>query len=658
MTSTQTIDASATGRQVSSVAGGDEPSRPRRLRRTAQEPGSVIGGGGRIDAIDGLRAIAILSIVAYHSGVWERGILGVDVFFTLSGFLITLMLVREVERHRGVRLGRFYARRAKRLLPALVLTLALTGLAVWRFGLPHETERFGAQGLAALLHVANWEQILRSEAYWSGLERTGPLAHLWSLSITEQFYLLWPPLFVVVVWLVARRRSQAISRALAVAAVVATALTAAAAIAPAVAFDGANQDVVYLGTLTHGAGLTAGALGALLLASARRRWHEGAGAWHRGRPRLVVAVRTLAGLCCLAAIVAMSLSAQSYRSDWLYTWGFAAAGLATAALCLALSGPSPLARVLSLPPLLAIGRISYPVFLIHLPLFWLMRTLKPQTPAVEILIVGGVASLVLAAIVHHAFAEQVRRRRWGAKGAAAFVTVLAATAAFVWAVPAASRAPSHAGAPTVLTLGDSLAHDVAAALERSGGDYRVVDGGVGGCGIVSPEVTGTPGNPELPVPRGCLPWEDRWRYAVLTERPDVVIVTLGWDAVRQRVAGQWTDASQPGFGELYRRRLDHLDQVFAGTGARVLVARTRSDTNVATPEAARAQAALLEEFVRTRPGYALLDLDGYLCGGGDCAQTTPGGEPMYLDTVHFTPAGLDHLAPWLATAVEDQLASR
>lgn len=655
MTSTSTIDPTMDDpRQGTQPTPGDEVPRTPGLRRTAHPPGPVIGGGGRIDAIDGLRAIAILSIVVYHSGVWERGILGVDVFFALSGFLITLMLVRELERRRRVRLADFYARRVKRLLPALVLTLALTGLAVWLFGLPHEADRFGAQALAALLHVANWEQILQNEAYWSGLEHAGPLAHMWSLSITEQFYLLWPPLFVLVICLVSRGSDEATSRALLAATGVAALLTICAAIAPAIAFDGTNHDAIYLGTPTHGAGLAAGTLAALLLASARRWRHDRGRSPSTGRSRLGAAARTAVGSAGIATIVGMSLAAENYRADWLYTWGFAAAAVSAAVLCLALSGPSPLARALSVRPLIAIGRVSYTVFLIHLPLFWLLRALKPQTPPSEILIVGGVASLLLAGIIHHAFAERIRLRRWHARGTVVFVAVFATVAAFVWAVPALSRTAIQPAAGTaVLTLGDSLAHDFAAALQRSGGDYRVVDGGIGGCGITSPEMTGTPAQPELPVPRGCLPWEDRWRSAVIAERPDVVIVTLGWDAVRQRIDGRWTDASEPGFRELYLERLERLTVVFAGTGARVLLTKTRVDTNVASPEAARAHGLLLEEFAHANPGYRLLDLDGYLCSTGRCARTTPDGMPMYLDTVHFTQPGLDHLSPWLAAAIEE-----
>ena len=165
----------------------------------------------RIDGLDGIRALGVIAVVLYHTDLsWSpaAGFLGVDVFFTLSGFLITALLLREYRATHRIDLRQFYLRRARRLLPAMWLLLLLAtaaGLLV-----SHDTiEGLRGDVPAAFLYVSNWWQIYHGQSYFELIGRPAPLQHLWSLSIEEQFYIVWPALLI---YLLARGRVQLLAR--------------------------------------------------------------------------------------------------------------------------------------------------------------------------------------------------------------------------------------------------------------------------------------------------------------------------------------------------------------------------------------------------------------------------------------------------------------
>ena len=147
-------------------------------------------------ALDGLRGFAVVLVVFSHftPDLTPGGFLGVDLFFLLSGFLITSLLVSEWDGNNGIALGRFWVRRARRLFPALLLVLAVVGLHGLLFSSPSENHQLGLDGLASLFYVANWRFIVSGQSYVMQFIQTdpSPLRHMWSLAIEEQFYVLWP----------------------------------------------------------------------------------------------------------------------------------------------------------------------------------------------------------------------------------------------------------------------------------------------------------------------------------------------------------------------------------------------------------------------------------------------------------------------------------
>lgn len=329
--------------------------------------------------IDGLRALAVLAVFAYHAGGLRGGFLGVDIFFVISGYLITDILARQ--RRTGTwDLRHFWIRRARRLLPALAVMLVSVTAGTVIFD---RTQLTGLRGdlLAATTYTSNWHQISAHDSYFS---RYGPqpiLVHLWSLAVEEQFYLVWPLILLVLLAVVRiRRRQMAVVLAGAIGSTVAMALEFT---------PGGDPSRLYYGTDTHSVGLLVGA--ALALGLAGRRPHN-----------------DLLGLICLVGL-AISLFLISDSGAFVYRGGFLlVALLAAGAVTGAASGP--LGRILGMRPLRWLGVRSYAVYLWHWPVLCMVRARLGHQPG----FFGSVAEFALVlAIAHFSYLyieDPIRRR--------------------------------------------------------------------------------------------------------------------------------------------------------------------------------------------------------------------------------------------------------
>lgn len=310
-----------------------------------------------LPGIDAMRALAVLAVFGYHAGLgWTPGgFLGVDVFFVISGYLITSLLLREFQRGGHVELGRFWLRRAQRLLPAVAVLIAVSIVLAAIFD-ASRLDALRGDALAGLFYFANWHFVFGHESYFEQFGRPSLFTHLWSLSVEEQFYLFWPLVFAAGMKLFGRGRLLL--------GVLAGAL-ASVALAWILFDPGSDASRVYYGTDTHAVGLLAGVALALVWSPVELRRH-------RAGP-LVGPILDAIGVLALGYIVLSFLHVHDYDLA-LWHGGYLWLAIATALLLAALAHPAArLGPILGQKPLLWLGLRSYSFYLWHWPVLVLTR---------------------------------------------------------------------------------------------------------------------------------------------------------------------------------------------------------------------------------------------------------------------------------------------
>jgi peptidoglycan/LPS O-acetylase OafA/YrhL len=338
-----------------------------------------------VRGLDGIRALAVLAVLAFHAKLpfIQGGFLGVDVFFTLSGFLITALALREIDRTGGIKISAFYARRALRLLPALFATLAAVNVATALFGTTEDTEQTYAGTLAASFYVANWIRAF-------DVADLGPLEHCWSLAIEEQFYLIWPCVLAVTIAR-SRNRDQLLRGTL-------VAIMVSQFIKLLVIYSGAEHRRLYNGLDTHGDGLLVGCMLAILLVDER---------WKIAARRSVVRPISYVAITLVAVLVV--LARRTNYSTFLVVTPIV--GLATCAvIMLVLYHPDALlCRILENPILVAIGKVSYGLYLWHYPVYHFLSPDRLGTGPAPALCVRVVVTTILVVLSYHLIEKSALR---------------------------------------------------------------------------------------------------------------------------------------------------------------------------------------------------------------------------------------------------------
>jgi peptidoglycan/LPS O-acetylase OafA/YrhL len=630
------------------------------------KPGSGTTARAYWPQLDGVRALAISAVIAFHLGYLPGGWVGVDIFFVLSGYLITTILIGQEKPFRG--LARFWGGRVRRLLPAVLTLLFVLSAYAWIGGPGLVPSQLRSPALATLFYQANWQQIQAGHSYFAAFTAPSPVQHTWSLAIEEQYYLVWPLLLGALMLLTRWRRTRWHRKSL-IASTLTLVVLSAGWMGVAAHLFGPNR--AYLGTDTRAWELLLGGAVAML-------WPPGRAA-SRGRNWAVLAVIGAAG-------VAAGVVSTGGPPAWVWDGGLvgiaACAGLVIVGSVRA--PDNPVARFLTLGPIRWLGIISYSLYLWHWPVIVLMTSTTTGLSGPVLLAVRLGAMLVAACGSYYLVERPLRKADWSALTrrlhvpAVSFVSVglLAMTVLIVGGTVGPRRAESAVVSMATLPspppqddqprldmplatpahpyrvwiLGDSVMSDaslgVKAALEATGEMTVVVNSAFPGWGLTTDRA-----------------WPGDAERTIAMYHPQIVIGTWSWDDTqaatnptlyRQRLEAALRQLLAPGDGVeavvLLQFPQRGPPSVTGHTGAWVQQTRMQD----AWDDAARRAAAAF-------PGHALYLTTSQLFAPDGRFYTwfrTPSGSwirARKLDNTHFCPYGAAEFGAFITKDLSAQL---
>ena len=582
--------------------------------------------------------MALLGVLFFHAnGALPGGYLGVDLFFVLSGYLITSLLLAEHRDTGRIVLSTFWIRRARRLFPALLSLMPAVAIYGRYFAQPHELLALRFDALATLAYVANWRTILEHKSYWQLFSAPSPLEHTWSLSIEEQFYVVWP---LLVVFVLRRRSHRAIL-------LLSLTLVALSMLAMALCFTAENSTRAYLGTDTRMAGILAGAALATLLAQQPQF-----------RPRTVQALDWLG----LGAAVGLGYAWCRLEGSmpFLYRGGFWLTELAVLILitCAVVGDRSVVARILAFRPLTLLGTVSYGVYLWHWPVNVFMTPERAHVHGLALHALRFAVTFAIA-IVSYRFLEQPIRKGGVPFGRPQYVVPAVVALSILLVVRATYARPS--GEHQVSELGLDRAANVAPGSARLRislfGDSTA--NSLGWC-LRSLNLAGV--KVDLWGKDGCTLLADncdaeQWAKRVKETQSAASLVYVGGAFMHGiGVKGEWQTACGQEWHEKFEQALAQRLADLRGEAARVYAMTVPYALERWESADHRRQVDCINRSIRkvaaNIPGVLVVDLFAELCPRGQCKQDIGTKEPIRPDGVHFSIAGAHDLSRWVFEQIQ------
>jgi peptidoglycan/LPS O-acetylase OafA/YrhL len=624
-------------------------------------------------ALDGLRAVAVVSVMAYHfDASWAPGgFLGVDMFFVLSGYLITTLLLIEWGSTGTVDLVAFWVRRARRLLPALFLVLGAVSVWAYLFSSTDRLDTIRADSLWTLFYGANWHFVASGQSYFDLFSEASPLRHTWSLAIEEQFYLVWP-LIAFACLRLARGRHWLLTS-------VCIGGTAASLLVMTQVYDPLDPSRAYFGTDSRASQLLVGALLAILLLSWSPRTTRQRGA--------VLGAGVAGTVFCLWSMVAVHDTAS-----WLYGWGFLLFAIATAAVITLVVAPqhSPIKAALVPRPIRWVGQISYGLYLWHWPVAIACSTSRLGIDGWGLALVRVSATVLLAALSYYLVELPIRHGRWlhGRAASLGFASAGALTAVIIVVATAGATSPpsflvansdevvQSEGAPVatapqqateaalgvsrMLLLGDSVADTLDESLRDVAAAHGVTFTGITrpGCGMTEAVPLWDDGR-VIEWGQGCADTVAEYQSGAVREfTPDAVVWLSTWETLDQIFGGTAEKFGTPDGDRALLAEFEAAYRRVAADGARLVLvtvpappagAYEVNPLRASEPERRRHLSELYREFASRHPSdVAVADLASIVCPDGDpCAATVDGVVLRPRDGNHFEGGGPAWVAPRL-----------
>ena len=645
------------------------------------KPGTL----AHVDALDGIRAVAVSAVLFFHDGLpfAQGGFLGVEAFFVLSGFLITSLLLTEWAGGGRISLRRFWARRARRLLPALFCVVAACAIYELVAGPSRAVPDFGADVLATALYVANWHQIWTGSGYFAQVGLVSPIQHTWSLAIEEQFYLVWP--LVLLGLLKITRNVRLLFGATVIVAI-------ASAVEMALLYGGgAGLNRVYYGTDTRAQGLLFGAALAMAV-QIRAAASDGKSGPRAGPTRVPAAV----GVVGLAGLLATMVLARS-TSAWLYRGGFLVVDASVLAVIVSVTSTtpvfSPVRRLLETWPLRKLGLVSYGVYLWHFPLFLWLTTQSTGLAGPRLLVLRLGSTLALSVCSYVVIEQPIRTRRMHGRPLRALVpTCTAATVAAVcltWGIGSSGTVltsgavtlpttPSGGGVsargttcrtklplmgtaetfdrcPVVdaMFIGDSIALNLSVDVGMSQQRYGVFfwDPAQLGCGFTTSGLVDVDGSGFGPPDSTCATESRIWKSDEDALHPQAVVVELGlWDEAQWEQDGKPMHLGDRTFDAELSQKMDDLVRTLASPKVPIVflsvpwVSPPSWPNGMSAPQASASRHRLINKMLASLPhrfpGEAYyFNIAPYVTPGNHFDASVGGQVCRTSDGVHFYVGG-------------------